>query len=435
MKALLTTVMALSLLICNGCAGSKGGFKDFLNAGPWWQAAQTEDISQRAREWESRGEFNIALQYWQLVSRIAGDPTEAEEEIERLKKRIDEAVRGHYQKGLRALRNKQATSARDQFLAALRLDPDFQPALRQIRLRYATFPLAVYPASSDDTPVSVARKVFDDDKKAFLVAWFNQLSVDEKVKDGELLLLPKLEKAPEKTVPGIHPPDILTKARERMVGNDLEGALTLAMQADTSDPDVKDLINAIQLRRVGEQIASGHLDAAELTLSAIPDEFEGKSSTLVGLHSALEKRKFDADLAGARDAFKKGQFTQSLERSERLLEMAPEDPEVRQLVVESRYRAAQDLVDKGRYLEAREMLSTADATHDPSTALKEAVRIRLVKLGQMHYRNGVKHFINEQLDAAIGEWEKALDCNPDLTKAREDITIARRLLKKIQTMP
>jgi cytochrome c-type biogenesis protein CcmH/NrfG len=53
----------------------------------------------------------------------------------------------------------------------------------------------------------------------------------------------------------------------------------------------------------------------------------------------------------------------------------------------------------------------------------------------MHYRNGVKHFINEDLKAAVDEWEKALDCNPDHAKARENIANARRIMKKIETMP
>jgi cytochrome c-type biogenesis protein CcmH/NrfG len=68
-------------------------------------------------------------------------------------------------------------------------------------------------------------------------------------------------------------------------------------------------------------------------------------------------------------------------------------------------------------------------------ALKKAVHARLVELAQVHYRNGVKHFINEDLKKAIAEWEMALDCDPDHAKARENIENARRLLEKIEALP
>ena len=37
-----------------------------------------------------------------------------------------------------------------------------------------------------------------------------------------------------------------------------------------------------------------------------------------------------------------------------------------------------------------------------SAALREAVTLRLAELAQKHYRRGVKHFINENLQAAVG---------------------------------
>jgi cytochrome c-type biogenesis protein CcmH/NrfG len=56
-------------------------------------------------------------------------------------------------------------------------------------------------------------------------------------------------------------------------------------------------------------------------------------------------------------------------------------------------------------------------------------------LAQVHYRNGVKHFINEDLKSAIAEWEIALAYNPNHDKARENIENARRLMQKIEALP
>ncbi len=59
----------------------------------------------------------------------------------------------------------------------------------------------------------------------------------------------------------------------------------------------------------------------------------------------------------------------------------------------------------------------------------------MANLAQIHYRNGVKHFINEDLKSAIAEWEAALACDPNHDKARENIDNARRLMQKIETLP
>ena len=67
--------------------------------------------------------------------------------------------------------------------------------------------------------------------------------------------------------------------------------------------------------------------------------------------------------------------------------------------------------------------------------LNETVHSRLTNLAQIHYRNGVKHFINEDLKSAIDEWEIALACDPNHDNARENIDNARRLMQKIETLP
>ena len=50
-----------------------------------------------------------------------------------------------------------------------------------------------------------------------------------------------------------------------------------------------------------------------------------------------------------------------------------------------------------------------------------------------HYSAGMRRFLAEDLEGAIGEWEKALSLNPDHPKARRDIEKARRLKGKIES--
>ena len=53
-----------------------------------------------------------------------------------------------------------------------------------------------------------------------------------------------------------------------------------------------------------------------------------------------------------------------------------------------------------------------------------------MKQAETHYRAGVAHFVNEDLEGAITEWEKTLALNPEHQKAKRDIKDARNLLEK-----
>ena len=435
MRPLKPVIAFIAAIILCSCAGTMDSVSEFLSADPQWTAAQAGNLSERARSLEARGELAMALDHWRLVDRIAMDPAAASREISRLKSKIAEAVNAHYQHGMAELSKNRQAAARNHFLAALRLDPTFRPALIQINARFSPFPLAVHLSTSGDHPETVAKAVFGDEEKAFLVAWFNDLPVDQALTSGTLLILPKLKKRPTKKVRKKKRPNQLAQANALLAENDLDGALTLAGQADPDDPDVKALTHTIHLKKATAQIASGLLEAARQSLAKVPDGFAGKHAAMEALQTALQKQQTTLVLAKAQELFDQGAYRQSLEMVERLLEETPDSVDARNLAIEARYRLALDHFDHKRFLEVREVLEKADEGHEASMALKESVRTQLVNQAQIHYRNGVKHFINEDLKSAIAEWEIALACDPNHDKARENIDNARRLLDKIESMP
>ncbi len=435
MKPLQPVIALIATIILCGCAGTMDSVSEFLSAGPWWTAAQAGNLSERARSLEARGELAMALDHWRLVDRIAMDPAAAGREISRLNNKIAEAVHAHYQDGMAELSKNKPAAARNHFLAALRLDPAFQPALIQVNARFSPFPLAVHLPGSGDHPETVAKAVFGDEEKAFIVAWFNDLPVDQALTSGTLLILPKLEKRPTKKVRKKKLPNQLAQANALLANNDLDGALTLAAQADQGDPDVKALIHTIHLKKATAQIAAGLLETARSSLAMVPDGFAGKDAAVEALQAAMQKQQTTLVLGKARDHFDKGAYQQCLEMVERLLEEAPDSADARDLAIAARYRLALDHFDHQRFFEAREVLEKADEGHEASMALNENVRTQLASLAQIHYRNGVKHFINEDLKSAIVEWEIALACDPNHDNARENIDNARRLMQKIETLP
>jgi tetratricopeptide (TPR) repeat protein len=434
-RAWLPVIAVIAWAGLAGCSGSMDSLSAWVHAGPRWQAEQIDAISARARELETRGELGMALDHWRLIEDIAANPKEAEREIQRLEKQVDAAVRSHYQAGLAKLKDRRSTDARNHFLAALRLDPNFQPALRQIRARFSPFPLRVYQTVPGDRPASVAKKFFGDEKKAFLVAWFNRVPEDRALSPGSLLILPEWEDPGPPEIEEKPAPDPLDVAKDRLAAGDLQGALTLARQADPSDAKAQTLIHTIQLEQAAQQVEAGRLADATASLAAIPDGFEGKAALAEKLDFALKQRQFDLDLNNTREMFDQGRYGPCLDQAEMLMQRAPDNPAVARLAAEARYRMALEHFDHQHYREARTVLENMEESHEAGTALKATVHDRLVELAQVHYRNGVKHFINEDLKKAIAEWKIALDCDPDHAKARENIENARRLLEKVETLP
>lgn len=432
MRRWLSTIALLAAVSLCGCAGMGDSVSAFLAAGPWWKAAQADDIRARAVDLEARGELAMALDHWRQVREITFDRQQANGEIVRLEHAIAAAVQSHYQAGVAALGRKNRQAARNHFLAALRLDPGFEAALQQIKAHFSTFPLTAYLSVPGDRPASVAEKVLGDKNKAFLVTWFNDLPPDATLQPGTWLILPQAEprKAPQK-----QPPDRLAKARARLAQNDFDGALTLASQADPAQREVQALILTIHLKQAAARIASGLLADARQSLTAVPDGSAGKAAVWAELQAALQERQIGIDLENARTQFDQGHYRRSLDLAESVLQKAPDLADARDLTAESRYRLALDHVDRQQFLKAREVLEQADEKHQASLTLKQTVRTRLFQQAQIHYRNGVKHFINEDLQAAIAEWEMALRCDPQLEKARENIDNARRIMKKFEKMP
>ena len=425
----------LAIFTLCSCAGVGDRISDFWRAGSWWRAAQTDAIRQRARQLEDAGDLAMALDHWRLIEDIAIDYPHTAEEIHHLEDKITEAVHAHHQQGLKKMKAGDSAAARDHFLAALRLDSSFEPARQQIKAGFSTFPLVGYHTAPGDRPDTIAKTVFGSADKAFLVSWFNDLPEDAVIAPQTLLILPKLKKQSVKKTPQKRPVTPLDEAHARLADGDLDGALALASQMNADQPAVQSLIDEIHLKKALVQIDAGLLDEAGQFLAMVPDGVDGKAAALEALQEALAQRQQALDMENAQRLFDENHFQDSLDLATAVLARMPDNADARFLADEARYRLALDLFNRQQLIQARTLLEGADDDHAPSIALKEAVTVRLKTVAQRHYRNGVKHFINEDLKAAVSEWERALECNPDLEKARENIDNANRILQKIERMP
>jgi cytochrome c-type biogenesis protein CcmH/NrfG len=77
-------------------------------------------------------------------------------------------------------------------------------------------------------------------------------------------------------------------------------------------------------------------------------------------------------------------------------------------------------------------LNRADPSYICVKKTRIALKDSIKQQAEAHYILGVKHFLNEELQLAIEEWEKTLKLNPKHDKAQKNIKNARSLLEKLK---
>jgi hypothetical protein len=77
------------------------------------------------------------------------------------------------------------------------------------------------------------------------------------------------------------------------------------------------------------------------------------------------------------------------------------------------------------------MAPEAPGRAEVAERLQGVLRVR----AEEHYKNGVKFFLEEDLEKAIEEWQTALTYRPDHPQALESLREARRLLNQLKRQP
>lgn len=128
------------------------------------------------------------------------------------------------------------------------------------------------------------------------------------------------------------------------------------------------------------------------------------------------------------------QFEAAAAVLDKVLQQEPGNSAARELADQAHYEAGRRLKLQRRYLDALREFEKVSPGYRDTEVYVAVIHKQLEKDAETHYRRGVKHFVNEDLEKAIAEWEKTLMLNPGHQKAPQDIENARDLLKKLNTV-
>ncbi len=145
-------------------------------------------------------------------------------------------------------------------------------------------------------------------------------------------------------------------------------------------------------------------------------------------------QKTDHDLVRARKLSKAGRHEKVIVLTERLRRADPKLREAVQLENRSRFALGQRYYRQRQYLEAKKMLDGIQGTHPGLEALRADLRAQSKKQAEVHYRDGVKFFLNDELERAVEKWRLVLALDPEHEEAAASIREAETLLQKLKTV-
>jgi len=339
----------------------------------------------KASAFETRGDLQMALYYLKIASTLSPDKKEIAKKIGELKKQSAKKADTYFKKGITLYRGKQTQKARMAFLKTLRYDPQHKKAMHYLNTKLSPFKSVSYKVEKGDTKRSIAKKVFNDPDKGFLVSYFYEKTGDEKVlPKGMTLDLPYMASIPVK------------------------------QQAKKAEPSVKTPALVQPLEK-----------EAPSPVTTTPTLVEKPS---------IKTFNIESELARAEGLLKEKRYDRALTAAEKILNHDYFNMKAEELINRVYFQKGKSLYYRERYLEAQTTFGYVDPEFIPTREVLAEFKTKLKKQAETHYLKGVKYFINEELENAILEWETVLKLNPTHEKARSDIQNANQLLEKLKAI-
>ncbi len=157
-----------------------------------------------------------------------------------------------------------------------------------------------------------------------------------------------------------------------------------------------------------------------------------KTEKEVQKKGAAKTDAVEEELGKAESFFDTGRYKETLSAANKILKRDASNAQAKHLKNASYYQMAKQLNEQKKYHESLKMFAKVLPDYKDVSEDVAEVKKRMKKQAGVHYRRGVKFFIDEKLTEAIGEWEETLHLDPDHKKANKDIENARNLLEKLK---
>jgi tetratricopeptide (TPR) repeat protein len=379
----------------------------------------------KAMTYKNKDELQLALFFFKIAAALSPDNMEIVGKLSDLKLTIDHKFNNYFKTGEKFYNQNKIEKARNQFLTALRYDPDNESALDYLKNKLIPREYVNYTFGKNDSLKTISNKFYKDPELVFLIEYFNNLKSDAKPKPGEILKIPILEKEFYQASGDLR--QDMISASKLMEEKRFQEVVVITQKILENDPLNKE---AIKLKdeafyHIGLQLSSQkkHFEAID-TFKKITPEYDDVNG--------LIQEAIQHEVVKAENFLKEKKYEESINLAKKILDYDKSNAAATKLISTSFCQQGRDLLIQKKYDEALRVLDKADPSEGCVEKTRIAVKNSIKQQAEAHYIQGVKHFLNEELQLAIEEWEKTLKLNPKHDKAKKNIKNAKSLLEKLK---
>jgi tetratricopeptide (TPR) repeat protein len=292
----------------------------------------------KALEYEKSGDWQMALFSYEIAEKLHPEDKEISKKKAALEEKTRSKAERHFKKGLSDYKRNSLKSARNQFLTALRYDPDHQEAYSYLTTRLGGINHISYSVQNGDTLKSIADKIYKDPEKDFLIAYFNDLDITAQPASGTMLQLPLLEEEHRIiTKPEMDIESEIAEAKALLEEQQYEQALTIVEKVLEYAPDSQkatDIRNACYYNMGNMMLRKKqYLKSLEMFNNTDPD-YKNVSESISNVKKQLGKK--------AEDHFRKGvqyfineKLEQSIKEWKKTLALNPDHEEAKKNIIKA----------------------------------------------------------------------------------------------------
>jgi tetratricopeptide (TPR) repeat protein len=394
----------------------------------------------------------------------------AQDKSTQIGQEVKRLAENHYRSGQAYYRIGRYTLARQEFLTALRYDPEHLRAKKMFTTQRKLEHIdryVLHTIQPDESISTLAQLYYGDYKKFHLIALYNELEDAAKVRVGQQIKIPVIEGVPImadpsefQTDPGKAPKaksgKVITvkgfiihtvKAEESLSG------LAQLYYGDFKKFDLIAKFNDMEETyglRVGQEIKIPEVEGIPfLATEKDKDIKEVKTPEIVPVAEEIPQQEpavepeiekdetSEEDQAAAYrelgiELFKQKNYADAIIELQKALNANPADKVAKNHLSLAYYEQGVVSFDNQDYTQAIEAFETSRTYNSNCDRCETYIKKSEENFKDLHYRNGISFFWREKLAEAIEEWELVYEMDPDYEDVDINIERVRNLMKRLE---
>ena len=345
----------------------------------------SEEYVKAGEKYEQEREWVEALKQYTLAVTVNPSDQEIQERLKRVKLKVRERARQHYETGLGLYREGIYGRAHHEFLSALRLRPDYPEVIDILtaRERVQIKGYVMHTIKPGETLSQVALLYYGDVKNIPIIAKYNDITDATRLHPGQEIKVPQI---------------------------------------------------------AGQTFLTGEKNVETVKTKTTYSEYqEWEAYTLeAGGISRLKEQEYHDQGTIYRDYgidfFRKKQYEEAIVAFSQALKADPTDKLALEYAYKSHFASAVDLYEREDYLKARDEFQVSLGYKEDCHECIESIGRIEESFKDTHYKRGIECFGKEQLNEAIEEWEMVQTMDPNYKRVNYLIEKAETILKNIERL-